>query len=191
MIGAGRMVGNEIGSYRVMGPAVPWPLADVYLGQDTRTGQAVDIILLPADSAASAGGADQFLAELRAVLAFRHPGFAHLLDCDRLTDGAVYLVNEHVEGECLSERLRRDGGLASDLGTVREVVGQTAAALEAAHNAGLLYLCLRPESMLLVPATQRGLPVTVRLLGLGLGSHFLSRIRQMAPGKELPASLLR
>ena len=57
MIGAGRMVGNEIGSYRVMGPAVPWPLADVYLGQDTRTGQAVDIILLPADSAASAGGA--------------------------------------------------------------------------------------------------------------------------------------
>jgi hypothetical protein len=49
MIGAGRMVGNEIGSYRVMGPAVPWPLADVYLGQDTRTGQAVDIILLPAD----------------------------------------------------------------------------------------------------------------------------------------------
>ena len=191
MIGAGRMVGNEIGSYRVIGPAVPWPLADVYLGQDTRTGQAVDIILLPADSAASAGGADQFLAELRAVLAFRHPGFAHLLDCDRLTDGAFYLVNEHVEAERLSERLRRDGGLASDLVTVREVVGQTAAALEAAHNAGLLYLCLRPESMLLVPATQRGLPVTVRLLGLGLGSHFLSRIRQMAPGKELPASMLR
>jgi hypothetical protein len=162
----------------------------VYVGQDARTGQIVDITLLPPDTAASAGGADRFLTEMRAVLAFRHPGFVRPLDCNRLSDGAVYLVSEHVEAEWLSERLKRDGGLASDLAAVREVVGQTAAALAAAHKAGLLYLCLRPEHMLLVPASLPGLPVTVRLLELGLGSHFLSRIRQMAPGKELPASML-
>jgi serine/threonine protein kinase len=191
MIEAGRMVGEQIGNYRVIGPAVPWPVADVYVGQDARTGQIVDITLLPPDTAASAGGADQFLGEMRAILGFRHPGFVQLLDCDRLNDGAVYLVSEHVESECLSERLKRGGGLVSDLATVREIVGQTAEALEAAHKAGLLYLCLRPEHMLLVPASQPGLQVTVRLLQLGLGSYFLARIRQMAPGKELPAAMLR
>jgi len=61
----------------------------------------VDIILLPAIRP-SAGGADQFLAELRAVLAFRHPGLLTLLDCDRLTDGAVLPGHEHVEAERLS-----------------------------------------------------------------------------------------
>ena len=191
MIRAGRMVAEQIGNYRVIGPAVPWPLADVYVGQDARSGQIVDITLLPPDTAASAGGADQFLTEMRAVLAFRHPGFVRPLDCNRLSDGAVYLVSEHVEAECLSERLKRDGGLAFDLAAVREIVGQSAAALAAAHKAGLLYLCLRPEHMLLVPASQPGLPITVRFLELGLGSHFMSRIRQMAPGKELPASMLR
>ena len=185
------MIGEQIGNYRVIGPAVPWPLADVYVGQDVRTGQVVDIVLLPPEAAASASGADQLLAGMRAVLAFRHPGFVHLLDCARLNDGAIYLVSEHVEAECLSERLKRNGGLVSDLATVREIVGETAAALEAAHKAGLLYLCLRPEHMLLVPASAPGPPVTVRLLELGLGNHFLSRIRQMAPGKELPASMLR
>ena len=185
------MVGEQISKYRVIGPAVAWPLADVHTGQDPRTDQVVDIILLPPDAAASAGVADQFLTEMRAVLAFRHPGFVRLLDCGRLNDGAIYLVSEHVEAECLSERLKRDAGLASDLATVCEVVGQTAVALEAAHAAGLLYLCLRPEHMLLVPASQAGLPVTVRLLELGLGNYFMSRILKMTPGKELPASMLR
>ena len=191
MILAGRMVGKQIGNYRIIGPAVPRPLADLYLALDTRQGGVVNMILLPSDAAASAGDADQFLSEARAVLGFRHPGFVPLLDCDRLNDGAVYLVSEHVEAECISGRLQRDGGIASDLALVREVVVQTAAAIGAAHDAGLRYLCLRPENMLLVPASQRGAPVTVRLLELGLGNHFLSRIRQMAPGKELPASLLR
>ena len=185
------MVGEQISKYRVIGPAVAWPLADVHAGQDPRTGQVVDIILLPPDAAAGTGGADQSLAEMRTVLAFRHPGFVRLLDCGCLNDGAVYLVSEHVEAECLSERLKRDVGLASDLATVCEVVGQTAVALEAAHTAGLLYLCLRPEHMLLVPASQPALPVTVRLLELGLGNYFMSRILKMTPGKELPASMLR
>ncbi len=185
------MVGEQISKYRVIGPAVAWPLADVHAGQDPRTGQVVDIILLPPDAAAGTGGPDQSLAEMRAVLAFRHPGFVRLWDCGRLNDGGVYLVGEHVEAECLSERLKRDGGLASELATVCEVIGQTAVALEAAHKAGLLYLCLRPEHMLLVPASQPGLPVTVRLLELGLGNYFMSRILKMTPGKELPASMLR
>jgi serine/threonine protein kinase len=152
----------------------------------------VDLILLSPDGVASVGSDDQFLAEERAVLDFRHPAFVRLQDCDRLDDGTVLLVHEHVEAECLSERLKRDdGGSALDLTTVCELVGQTATALAAAHQAGLLYLCLRPEHMLLLPVRQAGHPVTVGLLGLGLASHFLSRIRQMAPGKELPASLLR
>jgi serine/threonine-protein kinase len=190
MILAGRMVGKQIGNYRVISPAVPWPIADVYLALDARKGGVVDIIPLPPDAAASLGGADRFLSETRALLGFGHPGFVRVLDCDRLDDGSVYLVSEHVEGECLSERLRRGSGLAYDLAMAREIVVQTAAAIGAAHEAGLLYLCLRPEHVLLVPASPGGGRFTVRLLALGLGSHFLSRIRQMAPGRELPASLL-
>jgi serine/threonine-protein kinase len=186
----GRMIGKQIGNYRIIGPAVPWFLADWCLALDTRKGGVVDMILLSPDAAGSAAAADEFLTGMRVALDFRHPGFVHLLDCDRLTDGTVYLVREHVEAECLSERLKRQGELASDLATVCDLVAQTAAAMGAAHQAGLLYLCLRPENILLLPASQAAHLVTVRLLELGMGSHFLSRIRQMAPGKELPASLL-
>jgi len=58
-------------------------------GTGPPTGQVVDIILLPPDAAAGTGGADQSLAEMRTVLAFRHPGFVRLLDCVALNDGAV------------------------------------------------------------------------------------------------------
>lgn len=184
------MIGKQIGNYRIIGPAVPWFLADWCLALDTRKGGVVDMILLSPDAAGSAAGADELLTEMRGALGFRHPGFVQLLDCDRLTDGTVYLVREHVEAECLSERLKRQGELASDLVAVCDLVAQTAAAMGAAHQAGLLYLCLRPENMLLLPASQAPHLVTVRLLELGMGNHFLSRIRQMAPGNELPASLL-
>ena len=184
------MIGKQIGNYRIIGPAFPWPLADVYLAMDILKGGVVDIVLLPPDAAANTAGADESLTEMRSVLGFRHPGFVHLLDCARLSDGTVYLAREHVEAELLSERLKRHGGLFLDLATVCDLVAQTAAAMGAAHQAGLLYLCLRPDHVLLLPASQAASLVTVRLLELGLGSHFLSRIRQMAPGKELPASLL-
>jgi serine/threonine-protein kinase len=184
------MIGKQIGNYRIIGPAFPWPLADVYLAMDILKGGVVDIVLLPPDAAANTAGADESLTEMRSVLGFRHPGFVHLLDGACLSDGTVYLAREHVEAELLSERLKRHGGLPLDLATVCDLVEQTAAAIGAAHQAGLLYLCLRPDHVLLLPASQAASLVTVRLLELGLGSHFLSRIRQMAPGKELPASLL-
>jgi serine/threonine-protein kinase len=184
MIRAGFMAAEQI-----IGRAVSWPLGDVHVRQEVRAGQAVDVVILPTDAAT--GAADELLAGMRAVLGFRHPGFVDLLECDRLDDGTVHLVREHVEAESLSERLQRDGGLVPDLNTIRQVAVQIAAALGAVHGAGFLYLCLRPEPVLLVPASQPGLQVTVRLLELGLGNHFLSRIRQMAPGKELPASILR
>ena len=64
-------------------------------------------------------------------------------------DGSAFLVMELVPGEALSTILERDHVLPAD--KVLDIVSQTAAALHAAHAAGLVHRDIKPGNLLITP----------------------------------------
>jgi serine/threonine-protein kinase len=64
-------------------------------------------------------------------------------------EGSAYLVMELVPGEALSSILEREHVLSTD--RTLDIVAQTAAALHAAHAAGLVHRDIKPGNLLITP----------------------------------------
>ncbi|HTH07327.1 MAG TPA: protein kinase, partial [Ilumatobacteraceae bacterium] len=77
-----------------------------------------------------------------------HEGIANVFDYGE-EDGSAYLVMELVPGEALSTILEREHVLSTD--KVLDIVAQTAAALQAAHAAGLVHRDIKPGNLLITP----------------------------------------
>ncbi len=85
-------------------------------------------------------------AEIAAKLS--HPNIVQVIDYQTLPTGQPYLVMELLRGESLHARLKR-GPL--DLKTLQRIVREVGAALDAAHQAGVVHRDLKPENIFLVP----------------------------------------
>ncbi|WP_442933967.1 protein kinase domain-containing protein [Micromonospora sp. CPCC 206171] len=92
----------------------------------------------------------RFHAEARMMAALRHPGIVavHDFGSATLADGSQvsYLVMEYVDGEPLVTWIRRAGRL--DPTSTMSVVAQAAAALHAAHTAGIVHRDVKPGNLL-------------------------------------------
>lgn len=114
----------------------------------------VGILLVPAGTAPS----ERVLAAARRAAAMTDPRFLRVLDASE-RDGVVYVVNEWVQAVSLLDLLA-DGPLPA--AEARELLGQVAEGLAAAHQAGLAHLGLQPRHVL---RTQHG---QVKIIGLAV-----------------------
>src|SRR4030095_12834004 len=107
----------------------------VFLAEKQSRGGHGAIKVLPASYQYDPERRTKFLAEARATSALRSPHIAAIYDIGE-HEGAIYLVMEDVEGELLSDKLKR-GALG-----VREAVdmaAQIADALSEAHSMGIVH----------------------------------------------------
>ena len=135
-------------------------MGQVYLAEDTRLGRQVAIKFLPASYQYDPERRTKFLAEARATSALRSPHIAAIYDIGE-HDGAMYLVMEYVEGELLSEKLKR-GPLQ-----IREAIDitiQIADALSEAHSLGIVHCDVKASNLIV---NERG---TVKLLDFGIAA---------------------
>ena len=130
----------------------------VSLGRDARLDRPVAIKVLPEAFAADAERLARFEREAKLLASLHHPNIAGIYGLEE-ADGQRFLALECVEGPTLSERLAR-GPLALD--ECLEVGRQIAAALEAAHEAGVIHRDLKPGNIKLTPAGD------VKVLDFGL-----------------------
>jgi serine/threonine protein kinase/tetratricopeptide (TPR) repeat protein len=144
------VIGSTILHYQVRRRLGAGGMGEVYLAEDTRLGREVALKLLPVAEQRDAERRARFLMEARAASALRSSNIAAIYDIGE-HEGAIYLVMEYVEGEVLSERVKR-GPVA-----VREAVEialQVADALSEAHGRGIVHRDIKSANIIITPRGQ-------------------------------------
>ncbi len=108
----------------------------------------------------------RFVQEANAIAAIRHPNVVELYDSGDLGDGSMFLVMERLHGRDLADLHRLSG--AGTPAQVASLLRQGAAALGAAHGAGIVHRDIKPENVFLSPA---GAGFRVRVLDFGLAKR--------------------
>ena len=121
-------------------------MAIAYRGRDRVLGRVVAIKVMRPELATDAAFLARFRREARAAAGITHEHIASVYDTG--SDGPYhYIVMEYVEGESMRDRLRREGPLP--LAEALRIATETAEALEAAHQAGVVHRDIKPGNILL------------------------------------------
>lgn len=149
--------GQKLGPYQVIEKAGAGGMGEVFKARDTRLERLVAIKVLPPTIAVNAELKQRFEREAKTISSLNHPNICTLHDIGH-EENLDYLVMEYIEGETLSERIKR-GPLPIE--EVLHIAGQVADALDKAHGQGLIHRDLKPANVML---TQSG----AKLLDFGL-----------------------
>jgi serine/threonine-protein kinase len=120
-------------------------MALVYLARDLKHDRLVAIKVLKPDLAASIG-AERFLKEIRHTAKLTHPHILPLYDSGD-ADGILYYVMPFVEGESLSDFMKREKQLA--IQEAVQITREVAEALAYAHSYGLIHRDIKPDNILM------------------------------------------
>lgn len=126
----------------------------VLLARDVALDRPVAIKVLPPDLAAHETLRERFLRETRLAAGFNHPNIVSVHAVEQV-DGLLCLVMEYVDGETLTQRVRR-GGPLSPPEAVR-LLEETGWALAYAHSRGVIHRDVKPDNILIERATGRAL----------------------------------
>ena len=98
------------------------------------------------DAADYQWGLERFLDEARALARFKHP---HINEVYRFFEdnGTAYMVLEYIEGETLSELLRRESSL--EQARLRRLLEELLSGLEEVHDAGFVHRDVKPGNIML------------------------------------------
>src|SRR5947208_1351997 len=121
------------------------PASLVCLARDLEFGQPVALKVIPRAPGAGAEAEEAFHRAAALVAALDHPHIVPLYSAGA-TDRFFWCSMEYVEGRSLAEALRSSGPMEP---SALRLMGQVAAALDAAHGLGLVHACLTPANVLI------------------------------------------
>jgi eukaryotic-like serine/threonine-protein kinase len=148
-------------------------MATVYLARDLKHGRKVAIKVLRPELAARLGR-DRFLQEIKVTANLQHPNILPLYDSGAAEE-FLYYVMPYVDGESLRVKLEHDRQLS--LEETLAIAKAVAAALEYAHEHGIVHRDIKPENVLL----QRGqalvadFGIALAVSAAGGGGHRLTQ----------------
>ena len=151
-------IGTQLGSYEITALLGKGGMGEVYRARDTRLDRDVAVKTLPEEFAADTDRLARFEREAKLLASLNHQNIAAIYGLERFAGGHL-LVLELVEGETLAEQIAR-GPIPVDE-SIRLAV-QIAAALQAAHEKGVIHRDLKPAN---IKITHQG---AVKVLDFGL-----------------------
>ncbi|MGH9221699.1 MAG: protein kinase domain-containing protein, partial [Vicinamibacterales bacterium] len=154
--------GARVGVYEIVAKVGEGGMGEVYRAHDTKLARDVALKILPDAFAHDAERLARFEREAKTLASLNHPHIAHVYGLEQ-ANGSSALVMELVEGEDLSDRIRR-GPIPLDEAV--PIARQIAEALEAAHEASIIHRDLKPAN---VKVRDDG---TVKVLDFGLAKAF-------------------
>jgi hypothetical protein len=132
--------------YEIESPLGRGGMATVYSGRDRVLGRPVAIKVLAERYAGDEKFVTRFRREARAAAGLNHTNIVSVFDTGD-TNGQHYIVMEMVNGETLSDLLKREGPLSPD--RAARIAGSIARALHAAHAQGLIHRDVKPGNVML------------------------------------------
>jgi serine/threonine-protein kinase len=140
---------QQIAHYRITAKLGEGGMGEVYRATDTKLGREVAIKIIPEAFAQDAGRMARFTREAQVLASLNHPNIAAIYGVEERA-----LVMELVEGETLAGPLPVE--------TALDYARQIAAALEYAHEKGVVHRDLKPANVMVTPAG------VVKVLDFGL-----------------------
>src|SRR5689334_637702 len=141
------LVGSVIADrYHVLKLLGAGGMGRVYLAEHVKMGRQCAIKVLHPSMARDAEAIGRFNREAANASRIDHPNVAAIYDFGETQDGLLYLAMQYIEGETLTQLMRRSGALtplrASD------ITRQAAEGLHAAHAIGIVHRDLKPDNIM-------------------------------------------
>lgn len=141
-------------------------MGTVYHAYDLKLDRDVAVKVLKSEHFDDESLKMRFEYEARAVAKIDHGGVVAIYDSGDLEDGSLFLVMELLQGKDLNDVLRTYGRGTPQ--QVAQLVRQGAAALGAAHRAGLVHRDIKPDNVFLV---DEGDGFNVKILDFGVAKQ--------------------
>jgi serine/threonine protein kinase len=150
-----RMVGALLqGRYQIKRLRGEGGMGRVYEAEHIEIGKRVAVKVLHPAYSRTPDLVERFRREARAASRIEHPNVVNVTDFGTTAEGSLFFVMEYIEGIELGLFIHREGPLA--VNHALRITEQMCAALQAAHDAGVIHRDLKPENILLVsPASAR------------------------------------
>jgi len=176
--------GSTFAGYEVESVVGAGGIGVLYRARQLRLDRPVALKLVEPDVARDPMTRERLRREARTVAALDHPNVVPLYEAGE-QDGNVYIVTRWVEGTELGTLIHIEGAL--EPGRAARTAAQIAAALEVAHEKGLIHRDVKPSNVILTPEdhvylTDFGLAKRAGSApGLTRGDRMLGTVDYVAP----------
>lgn len=136
--------------YEIVAKLARGGMATVYRARDLRLSRVVAVKVMRSDLGEDDEFAAKFDREARSAAVLSHPNVVSIFD-QGSSQGQPYIVMEFIDGETMRRLISREAPLPPD--RALELFEQIAAALAAAHEAGVVHRDIKPENVMI---TERG-----------------------------------
>jgi serine/threonine-protein kinase len=133
--------------YRITSKLGEGGMGQVYLGEHVRMKRKSAIKIMRPSLVGDVEALQRFTREAENASQISHPNVAAIYDFGETDDNIVYLAMEYIDGEPLANKLKRELALHPDVAS--DILGQSADALQAAHDMGILHRDLKPDNIML------------------------------------------
>lgn len=176
-----------LGHYIIQSVIGKGGMGEVFLARDTELERLVALKILSAEVANDADRVRRFIQEAKAASALNHPNILTVYEIGMFED-LRFIATEFVNGETLRGRIKNE---PLTFGETLDIATQIAAALDAAHAAGIVHRDIKPENIML---RSDGL---LKVLDFGLAKlleaqtdHVDAEDATLAYGKTIPGMLM-
>ncbi len=139
------LLGQTVSHYQVLSLLGVGGMGEVYLAQDTQLGRRVALKVLAPELRDKKEQLQRLEQEARAASALNHPNILTIYETGEEKD-VRFIAAEYVGGETLRECLRRERFSISE---TLDIAMQIVAALDAAHQVGIVHRDVKPENVIL------------------------------------------
>jgi serine/threonine protein kinase len=135
---------QHLGPYRLIARVGAGGMGEVWRAEDTRLGRVVAIKVLPPSVLADVEATARLKREARTAAQLYHPSIATIHSIEQDGDH-IFIVEEFVEGESLTQVIKRGGLSESEICRIGRAVAD---ALAEAHAKGIVHRDIKPDNVI-------------------------------------------